>query len=69
MEGPVRLTAEELSVMDAAEQGQKAGERGNGASQNPYQDGTPEHLVWENNRSTVIAYRLNSRVKLAGFTC
>lgn len=65
----MRLTAAELSVMDAAEQGQKAGEYGHGAGMNPFDAGSPEHLVWENNRATVIAYRLNSRVKLAREVC
>lgn len=63
------MTPEELSVLDAAAQGQKAGEYGHGASMNPYQSETPENTVWENNRAMTISVRLNSLAKLAREVC
>lgn len=58
-----------LSVQQAREEGNRAGELGHGASMNPNQSGTIEHEVWENARAYNIGYRLNSRVKLAGEIC
>lgn len=43
----MKVSAAELSLMDAAIDGSKAGQRGLSASLNPYQDDTPEHAEWE----------------------
>lgn len=63
------MTPEELSIIQATTEGREAGNFGHGASMNRYQDGTPEHAAWENARTGVIGFRLNSMVKLVGETC
>lgn len=51
-------TPDELSLMQAAVEGQRAGVMGHGASMNPYQDDTPEHREWERVRLNTIGQRL-----------
>lgn len=58
--GEVKRLADELSLQQAAMEGQKAGQAGYGASMNPYQDDTPEHREWERMRMNTIGARLNS---------
>jgi hypothetical protein len=63
------VTADELSLIDAAAEGCAAGKHHLGPSLNPYQDGTPEHDIWEKSRSTVLGMLLNSTANLARSVC
>jgi hypothetical protein len=55
------ISPEELSIFDAAMEGQRAGHLGLSASLNPYQSGLAEHAAWERARSCVIGANLNNR--------
>lgn len=54
------MTPDDLSLIDAAAEGCKAGKMGLGPSLNPYQDNTPEHDIWERSRITVVGMLLNN---------
>lgn len=54
------ISAEQLSLLDAFQCGQRAGSMGHGASMNPYQSGSPEHAEWERARMATIAARLTT---------
>jgi hypothetical protein len=55
-----QISPEILSLQEARIDGQRAGHLGLSASLNPYQDGCPEHDIWESSRSLVIgAYLAN----------
>lgn len=53
---------EELSLQDARIDGAEAGQRGNGASLNPYQKGEPEHEEWEASRLQALSQSLSRSV-------
>lgn len=55
------MSPEELAMLNALYEGQRAGSLGLAAGLNPYNPGTPEHQEWERARSTVIAVRLMPR--------
>lgn len=52
------MSPEELSLQDAGIAGAQAGQRGFGASLNPYQDDTPEYLEWDRCRLQALAQKL-----------
>lgn len=54
------MSPEELSLLDAAIAGQKAGVMGLGAGLNPYQAGTAEHREWEKKRRSAEASFLST---------
>jgi hypothetical protein len=56
---PDTKTPDELSMMQAAMEGQRAGQMSHGASMNPYQDNTREHAEWERCRMATIGSMLN----------
>ena len=59
------LSPEQLSLMDAGAEGQKAGFMGYGPEMNPYDPSTPERAIWEQRRHAAIGYRLNTRRRAA----
>ena len=63
------MTADEASLIDAAAEGCKAGQMHLSPSLNPYQDGSPEHDIWEKSRVTVLGVLLNSQADLARRVC
>lgn len=63
------MSPDEMSMQQAVSEGVMAGDRGYGASMNPYQAGVPEHDAWENARTRTIGARLNSSAHLARFVC
>lgn len=48
------MNADQLSIIEAALQGAKAGKDGRSASENPYQAGVPEHDTWEDARVNTL---------------
>lgn len=63
------MSADDLSLIDAAAEGCKAGRRGQGPSLNPYQDGTPEYDTWEKARVLVVGMLLNGTIRAAREVC
>lgn len=64
-EGAARWKAKraaELSLIDAGNDGRKAGMLGLGASMNPFDHGTPEHAEWDKHRLATIGARLAGRL-------
>lgn len=57
------ISIEELSLMDARVEGQRAGHLGLSASLNPYDPSYPEHKAWEEARSCVIGAWLNGSLR------
>lgn len=55
------FSPEQIAIMDAANEGRKAGAWGFGASLNPHQPSTPEYEAWEKARTHTIGMRLNGR--------
>lgn len=53
------FSPEQLKILDAANDGRKAGLWGYGASLNPHQPGTPEHEAWDKARMQTLSRRLN----------
>ena len=52
------FSPEQLSIMDAANDGRMAGVWGRQSSLNPYQAGSPEHDAWEKARMQTLSMRL-----------
>lgn len=55
------MSPEELSLIDAGNEGRKAGMLGTAAALNPFDHGTPEHQEWERQRMAAIAARLGGQ--------
>lgn len=51
------ISKEELSLMDAFQEGARAGNLCLSPSLNPYQDNTPEHAEWERGRAGAVAVK------------
>lgn len=53
------MSPELMSLMDAGNEGQKAGFLTMSPSLNPYQSETPEHSEWERRRDAAVRAKLN----------